>query len=176
MITFVSLLWTDFNSLSLSLQIWTQYYRWLLTIKEQRGRITSLALLASQLLMQDTVGILGCECTLLVHVELLVHQQPQGHFQSTLCPVCICTCDCMCRTLHLLSLNLMKFAQAHLSSLFKSIWMASQPSSVSGGRCGCDCTQFHCLRFQQRCSRALYPIPSPEEHHWPALSMWTFSH
>jgi len=31
----------------------------------------------------------------------------------------------MCRTLHLAVLNFMRFAQAHLSSLARSLWMAS---------------------------------------------------
>jgi len=41
----------------------------------------------------------------------------------------------MCRALHLALLNSMRFAQAHLSSLSRSLWMASIPSSVV------DCTK-----------------------------------
>jgi len=37
----------------------------------------------------------------------------------------------MCRTLHLAWLNLMRFPQAHFSSLSRSLWMASCPSGVS---------------------------------------------
>ena len=35
-----------------------------------------------------------------------------------------------CRTLHLALLNFMRFTQAHLSSLSRSLWMAFLPSSV----------------------------------------------
>jgi len=37
----------------------------------------------------------------------------------------------MFRTLHLASLNFMRFAWAYLSSLSRSLWMASLPSNVS---------------------------------------------
>ncbi|XP_074718070.1 cytochrome b5 reductase 4 isoform X1 [Strix uralensis] len=37
----------------------------------------------------------------------------------------------MCRTLHLALLNFVRFARAHLSSLSRSLWMTSLPSSVS---------------------------------------------
>ncbi|KAK4827087.1 LOW QUALITY PROTEIN: hypothetical protein QYF61_014189 [Mycteria americana] len=36
-----------------------------------------------------------------------------------------------CRTLHLALLNLMRFTQAHFSSLSRSLWMVSHPSDVS---------------------------------------------
>ena len=44
---------------------------------EQRGRITSLALLATLDATQDTVGLQGCESTLLAQVQIFTHQYPQ---------------------------------------------------------------------------------------------------
>ncbi|KAJ7422088.1 hypothetical protein WISP_39760 [Willisornis vidua] len=56
-----------------------QYSRRVLTSVEQRGKITSLDLLAMLLLMQakNTTGFLGCKHTLLAHVQPLAHQHPQ---------------------------------------------------------------------------------------------------
>jgi len=47
-----------------------QRSRWGLTRVEQRGRITSLSPLAFDA-AQDMVGLLGCECTLPDHAEVL---------------------------------------------------------------------------------------------------------
>ncbi|KAK4810857.1 hypothetical protein QYF61_008829 [Mycteria americana] len=73
---------------------------------------------------QDTVGLLGCERTLLAHVQLFIHQYPSLYWNRGLPQP-------RCRTLHLALLNLMRFTQAHFSSLPRSLWMTSRPSGVS---------------------------------------------
>lgn len=55
-----------------------------------------------------------------------------------------------CRTLHLPLLNLMRFTQAHLSSLSRSIWMESLPSIAS--------TAPHCLVSSENLLR-VHSIP-----------------
>jgi len=62
--------------------------RWGLSIAEQRGRITSLDLLATLLLMQPRICFffLGCECTLLGHVQLFIPQYPQVLGRAALNP------------------------------------------------------------------------------------------
>jgi len=60
LIVFVVLLWTRSNSSTFflcCLQSWTQDSRWGLTRAEQRGRITSVDLLATLLLMQPTIRL-----------------------------------------------------------------------------------------------------------------------
>lgn len=53
-----------------------QHSRWGLRA-EQRGRITSLPLLAIPLdTAQDVFGFLGCKCTLLAPVQLFIHENP----------------------------------------------------------------------------------------------------
>ena len=61
-------------------QSWTQDSWQGLTRAEQRGRIPSLGLLTTLLLdaAQVVVGLLGCEHTLLGHVELLINQHPKS--------------------------------------------------------------------------------------------------
>ncbi|CAN0071273.1 unnamed protein product, partial [Bubo scandiacus] len=80
---------------------------------------------------QDTAGFLGCKHTLSGHVELLIKQHPQVLLhRAALNPFSIQLvfvpgiAQPMCRTLHLALLNFMRFAQAHLSSLSRPLWMA----------------------------------------------------
>jgi len=75
---------------------------------------------------QDTVGFLGCQHTLMAHVELLILQylpspSPQGCSRATLHPawyLCLGLLRPACRTLHLALLNFMRFMQAHLQPAF----------------------------------------------------------
>ncbi|KAK4814241.1 LOW QUALITY PROTEIN: hypothetical protein QYF61_012737 [Mycteria americana] len=96
-----------------------------------------LVLRAPDIVLQDTVGLLGCEHTLLAHVQLFVHQYPQVLFhRATLDhiipqPVLKPRIAPTQVTLHLALLNLMRFTQAHFSSLSRSLWMTSHPSGVS---------------------------------------------
>ena len=53
---------------------------------EQRVRITSLAMLATLLLMQLSVGFLGCEGTLLAHIQLPPTSTPKS-FLAGLCSI-----------------------------------------------------------------------------------------
>jgi len=85
---------------------------------------------------QGMVG-LGCECTLLGHLEFLVNQHPQflllraalNPFSAQ--PVFVLGIALThVQTLHLTLLNLIRFAEAHLSSLSRSLWMPSLPSSM----------------------------------------------
>ena len=72
----------------------------------------------------NKVGLLGCKRTLLAHVQLFTHQHPQVLLSRAApnpfmpWPVSILgIARPMCRTLHLALLNLMRFTQAHFSSL-----------------------------------------------------------
>jgi len=83
---------------------------------------------------QGMVGLVGCQQSLQGHVDLLISQHPQvllhraapNPFSAQLVFVLG-----IVLTLHLALLNVMRFAQAHLSNLSGQLWMASLPSSVS---------------------------------------------
>jgi len=81
--------------------------------------------------VQDMVGLLDCEYTLLGCVEFLVNQQPQGLLlRVALNPFSAQPVFVLGIALTYLqdpALDLMKFTQAHLSSLVRSLWMASLP-------------------------------------------------
>lgn len=83
---FMAFLWTCSKSstsfLSWGPQAWKQYYRWGLTQSEQRGT-SSPCCHPSVDAAQDTVGLLGCKCTLLAHVQLFTHQDPQVLFHRS---------------------------------------------------------------------------------------------
>ena len=116
------------------LQSWTQYSRWGLTRAEQRGRITSLDLLATLLMQPRTrlaLRAASAHCQLMsslssistpksLSAELLsIPSSPSLYWYRGLPRP-------RCRTLYLALLNLMRFTQAHLSSLSRSLWMASR--------------------------------------------------
>jgi len=101
----------------------------------QRGRIPSLALLATLLGMQPRVRLAfwaaSAHC-LSVHVQLFIHQLPQVLLlRAARIPflpslyLCLQLTQPMGRSVHLALLNFMRFAWAHLSSLSRSLWMAS---------------------------------------------------
>ena len=99
---------------------------------------------------QDTAGLLGCEHTLLGHMELLINQHPQAlPLRAALNPFSVQPvlhlgiAQPMCRTWHLALLNFTRFSEAHLSSRSRSLCMASLPSSMS--------TAPHCLVSLQGC-------------------------
>ena len=85
---------------------------------------------------EDTVGLLGCEHTLVAHVQLFIHQYPQVFLIRAALnpfirqPLLIGLPRPMCRTLRMALLN-MRFTWAHISSLSRSLWMKSCPSGVS---------------------------------------------
>lgn len=85
--------------------------------------------------VQDTSGFLGCKCTLPGHIELFIHNSLK--FSSGLVLIHSLPSLCLglpwpcCRILHLALLNFMRVAQTQLSSLSRSCWMVSIPSSVS---------------------------------------------
>ena len=81
---------------------------------------------------------LGCECTLLAHIQFFIHQ----YLQVLLCRAALNQLISQsililglpwptCRTLHLALLNFMRFTWARLSSLSQFLWMASLPFRVS---------------------------------------------
>jgi len=84
------------------------------------------------------VGLLGCQRTLVAHVQLFIHQYPQVLLgraalnpsipQPVLIPGVALT---QVQDLHLALLNLMRFTQAHLSSLSRFLWMTCHPSGMS---------------------------------------------
>ena len=141
--------------------------RWALTRAEQRGRIPSLDLLATVLWMQPRIQLafwaVSTHCR--VMLSFLSSRIPKSfssgllsmHSPPTLY-LCLALPPPMCRTLHLALLNFLRFTQAHPSSLSRSLWMASLPSSMSttlhslvlsANLLGC--TRSHCPHCQQRC-------------------------
>ena len=77
--------WTCSNSsisfLCGGLQAWMQYSRrWALTGVEGDSHLPLPAGHHSSDAAQDTVGLLGCRHTLLAHVSLFIHQNPQPFF------------------------------------------------------------------------------------------------
>jgi len=87
---------------------------------------------------QDTVGLLGCERTLLAHVKLFIHQYPQVLLDRATLNTFISqsvllqeVSPTQMRTLYLGLLKLMRFTQAHFLSFSRSLWMASHPSGLS---------------------------------------------
>ncbi|KAK4822069.1 hypothetical protein QYF61_009330 [Mycteria americana] len=101
-----------------------------LTRAEQRGRTPSLALLATLRVMQPR--------TRLAFWAASTHCRLMSSFSSTGTPksfsaglLSIPSSPSLCRTLHLPLLDLMRFTQAHFSSLSRSLWMTSRPSAVS---------------------------------------------
>ncbi|KAK4824005.1 hypothetical protein QYF61_009219 [Mycteria americana] len=84
---------------------------------------------------QDTVGLVGCERTLLAHVQLFIHQYPQVLLHraalNPFIPQPVWIPGAALTQVHLAFLKLMRFTQAHFSSLSRSLWMASHPSGVS---------------------------------------------
>ena len=81
---------------------------------QQRGRISYLD--PSLDATQDTVGLLGCMCTLLAHVESFINQHLQILvLRSALKPfstqrMCLGLLQPICRTLQLALLNFMRLA------------------------------------------------------------------
>ena len=144
LLPFVALLWTCSNSsMSFScwgLQKWTQYSRWGLMRAEWRGRTTSLNLLVTLLLMQPRIQ-LACWAAR-THWQLMLNfssiDTPKSFSSELLSShslpnlyLCLVFPFSRCRTLHLALLNFMRLAWAHLSSLSRSLWIASLPSSMS---------------------------------------------
>jgi len=83
------------------LQSWTQDSRWGLTRVEQRGRITSLNLLAMLLLMQPRIWLAfwaaSTQCRLVSgfsSTSTPPSPSPQSCSQSVLCPASICAWNC----------------------------------------------------------------------------------
>ena len=78
--------------------------------------------------VQDTVGFLGCEGTLLAHVQLPIHQYPQVLFGRAVLHPFILKLVLMvglpqprCKTLLLDVLNFMRFSWALCSSLSRTL-------------------------------------------------------
>jgi len=88
---------------------------------------------------QDMVGLLGCERTLLGHIQLLINQHPQVLLSRAALnpfipqPVLISgvgPTQVWDLVLGLVLFNLTRFTQAHFLSLSRSLWMASHPSGT----------------------------------------------
>ena len=121
------------------LQHWTQDFRWGLTRAEQKDRIPCLALLAMRLLMKpktwSTIWATSTHCWLML--SFLPINTPKSSSLRLLSVssshtlyLCLGLPWPMCRTLYLALLKFMMFAQAHISRLSRSLWMASLPSSM----------------------------------------------
>jgi len=110
------------------------------TRAEQRGRIPCLDLLPTLLGVQPRVQLASWAASAHCWVmsSFLSTSRPKS-FSSGLLSIhslpslylYLGLPQPRCRTLHLALLNLMRLTQAHLSSLSRSLWMASLPSSMS---------------------------------------------
>jgi len=115
------------------LHIWMHYSRWGLTSAEQRGRITSLELLATLLptQTQDTVGFLGCEGTLLAHVQLPCTSISKS-FSARLCsvsfiPQLVLIAGNATTQVQDLTLGFVEPHEALLCPLFEPVWISAWP-------------------------------------------------
>ena len=81
---FVACLWTSSSRfmflLYWGLRIWTQYSRWGLSWAEEQDHLPHPAYHTTFDAAQYMVGFLGCEGTLLAHVQLAIHQYSQVFF------------------------------------------------------------------------------------------------
>ena len=143
LIIFMVLLWPH-SDRSMSVLCWglqscMQDSRWGLTRAEQRGRIPCLNLLATLPLMQPRVQLAFWAAG--THYWLMSSFLSTGtpkFFSSGLLSVLSSPSLCWCwglpwarsRALPFALLNLTRFARAHSSSLSRSRWMASLPSSI----------------------------------------------
>ena len=107
---------------------------------EQRGRIPSLDLLVTLLVMQPRTQLAFWAASAHCHLMLsfLSTNTPKSFFSGLLSirslpslSLCSGLPRPMGRTLHLALLNFTRFTRAHLLRLSRSLWMASLPSSVS---------------------------------------------
>ena len=116
-----------------------QYSRSGFTRVHERGRITILDLLATLLLIQPRIRLafwaVSGHCCVMLSIssttapKTLFSGLPSIHSLLSLY-LCLALLQTVCRTLHSGLLNFMRFAQAHLSNLPRSLWMASLPFSV----------------------------------------------
>ena len=80
---------------------------------------------------QDTVGLQGCKDTMLAHVKFFRTLSQQG-CSRVLLPVCIHTWDCLDpNATHWYCWMSLGSCGPSLSSLFRSLWMASLASVIS---------------------------------------------
>jgi len=148
-IFFVALLWTLSKSstafLCLEAQIWMQHSSWGFMRAKLRWTITSLAWLATPLLMEPRVPLAFWSAS--PHYLLLFNFSAARTPKSFLTGLFSrCSSSILykylglpqpkCKILHFVLLNLIRFMRFHLS-LLSSPWMASLPSAVS--------TVPHCL-------------------------------
>ena len=88
----------------------------------------------------------------------------------------------MCRTLHLALLSLMRFPQAHLSGLSRSLWIPSRPSGVSTVPfslvSSANLLRVHSILLSHWLKYEKTPVPvrTSEVHHLSPVSFWTSSH
>lgn len=129
LINFMALLQTCSNSsvsfLCWGHQSWLQYSGWSLTRAEGQNPLPCPAAHTPVDAAQDTFGFLGCECTLMAHVEFFTnhHSQvsPQGCSQPLLHQGVPGLPQPRSRTLHLACLSFMRFPSFSLSSLSRSL-------------------------------------------------------
>lgn len=121
---------------------------------------------------QDTIDFLGCKPALPAHVQYFIYQCPPIFldrllsillssrlywFQGLLQP--------RCRTFQSALLNFLSFARTWLSSLWRSLWMATLPSSSVG------CTTVWCHRQTcWECTQSLSTGPSTDLRGTPPIT------
>ncbi|KAK4810782.1 hypothetical protein QYF61_008754, partial [Mycteria americana] len=123
----------------LGAQNWIQSSRCSLTSAEERGRITSLDLLAILCLMQPRIPLaLAARAHCWLMFNLVSTRTPRSFsarlLSSWVAPSiywCLGLFLPKCRTWHFPWLNCMRFLSAHFSSLLRSLWVAARPSGIS---------------------------------------------
>jgi len=82
---------------------------------------------------KGTIGFMGCQSTLLAHVQLAIHQYPQALFVRAVLysfiPWVVFLWP-MCNSLHLDLLKFVRLSWAHSLSLSRSLCVASHPSAI----------------------------------------------
>lgn len=111
-------------------QGWTQYLGDILVKgrTEQENHLAWLVGLSSFDADQNTIGLLGCKFTSMVHVSTTRTPKSFSAGLFSIYSSLTLQLRCKCSTLHLALLNCIVFAWIHLSSLSTAPWMASLPS------------------------------------------------
>jgi len=183
----VAFLWTCCNN-SMSFLCWWPQNRHCTPdeiSQEQRGRIISLDLLVTHILMQ--LGIWLAFWAASTHCQLTLSfsstNTPKSFSSGLLSShsplklyLCLGLPQPARRTLHLALVNFMRQAWSHLSSLSRFLWIASHPSNVSieplSLVSSANLLRVHSIPLSMSPTKVLAPVPVliPEECHSSLVS------
>jgi len=138
---------------------------------------------------QDTIGLLGCHCTLLAQGQVFIYQDPMslstGLFSRSFPTLYsyLGLFQLRLSVLHSASLNGIMFIWTHFSissssSSSSSFFLSHQlcHSAWCHLQTCCGCSQSHSLGHCYGCWRAPIPRQTPLEHHPSSASTWMESH